>query len=106
MKAVTAKESSCTNYCTRSDSGMNKLGQTETTTWKYSGKTSKRVCYVSLVKNNQLVYPPGHYWRISYPFFLMRRDNVLGKKLLRDILKCGSSLAKEILKHFTGNRKR
>ena len=42
----------------------------------------------------------GYHWRISYPFSLMRRNNVLGKKLLRDILKCRSSLAKESTQAF------
>ena len=56
MKDVTVKESSCTNFCMRSASGMNKQGQTGTTIWRYSGKTSKRVRDVSLVKSSQLVY--------------------------------------------------
>lgn len=40
----------------RSASGMSKLGRTGTTTWKYSGKISKRVRYVSLVKDVHVVY--------------------------------------------------
>lgn len=57
---------------------MNKLGQTGTTTWKYSGKTSKRVRYVTLVKNSLVGVSALDF--IGGMISPMRRDNVLGKK--------------------------
>jgi len=64
----------------RSVSGMNNPGQTGTTTWKYSGKTSKRVRYVSLVKNSQLVYLLWTLLAGNLSIFANAGDNVLLEK--------------------------